>query len=266
MINKIVMADDEVDIVQILQKRMTQGGFQVYSAHDGQSALDLTVKHVPDLIITDVMMPIMNGFEFCKAVKQNIQTKDIPIIVVSAKGSIQDSFMFLGVNDFLHKPFKLEQLESKIHDKLNMAKMMHTQKTKIIFHSFKGSVISNVRTMMEEVPQWTALFTNSAAELLVMAKDHVPDLVVIDLLMTGASVPEVIAEIKQNPLLVNTDILIYYSPLNINEDNFTQQAKMIEIQYLKNAALNIGAKEYLGPFNPERIMEFFNSYRKDVAV
>ncbi len=266
MLSKILLVDDEAEVVEIIQKRLSRDGFQVYGAADGQRALELSTRYIPDLIVTDVIMPVMNGFEFCKAVKQNNQTKEIPIIVVSAKGAMEDSLMYLGVNDFIHKPFNVEQLEMKIIERLYFAKTMQTLKTKMLFHSSKPAVFNSLRRVMEPVVQWAVSYAMGAKELVAAAKTMVPDIIVLDLLMVDCFVDEIIKELKQCPELANTDILVYYSPLSAANEDVSLQAKMIEIQYLKHVALQAGAREYLGPFSQDNIMHLLNSYRKDIDV
>ncbi len=266
MIKKILYAEDERDVLDVVRKRLSTGGFEVFPAENGKDAYDLTVKHNPDLIITDVMMPVMNGFEFCKALKHNEQTKQIPIIVLTAKANMEDSFIFLGVNDFLRKPFQFEQLEVKIKDRLSLTAAMHTSKTKILFHCVKPAAMTAARTLIESVPQWSSKFVNTGAEVLARAQEFVPEVIVLDLFMSDMPVYEVTAQLKMNPELANAQILTYYSPLSSDQDQVAIQAKMLEVQYLKNATTDAGAKEYLGPFNPANFVGLFNDYRKDIAV
>lgn len=262
--NKILLVDDEPDILDISNRALVKRGYEVYTAVNGRQGYDMTIKHSPDIIVSDVMMPVMNGFELCKAVKTNQETHHIPIIVLTAKTSMEDSFLYLGIKDFLAKPFSLEDLIHKVHSRLELAKNMHTQKTKIIFHSIRGMTITHARSVFDQVPQWVPIFVSSGKALLDVARDNVPDVIMIDLLMNDAPVDEVIVALKADPRLAHTDIVTYYSAISGAGDPLNVQAKMIEVQYLKRLTADAGVKEYLGPFRQENIACLLEPYRRDL--
>ena len=264
MTGKILLADDEKETVEIIQKRLARGGFEVYCANDGKQALDLALKYLPDLIITDMVMPGMSGFEFCKAVKSHNDLKETPIIVVSAKQNMMDSFYYLGIKDFLPKPVALDTLEERVKMRLESASHMHTQKTKIIFHCVKATAMSAGRALIGSVPQWNAVFVQTGQELLATANEFLPDVIVVDLFMTDIPADEVIAKLKTLPGLSATVILTYYSPISAAQDGLALQARMLEVQYLKRLTAEAGAKEYLGPFKPENFLGLFKEYRRDL--
>ncbi len=264
---RILIVDDEHDVVDLTRKRLIKDGYEVYPAYNGQEAYQLTVKYVPDLIISDVLMPVMNGFEFCKAVRDNEKTRDIPIIIMTGNRSdMQDAFLFLGIKDILHKPFNLDQLEEKIKQHLGLAKQLHTQKTKLLFHCVRSAKMAATKAVIESIPQWLPKFVTSGAELIARAKEFQPEVVVVDLFMNDMPVDEALLCLKAIPQLKDSQIVTYYSPI-AEGDEYIIQARMIEIQYLKAATAAAGAKEYLGPLNnPANFVALFDDYRKDYAV
>jgi len=263
---RILIADDEPDVVDVTRKRLIHDGYEVYPAYNGQEAYQLTVKYIPDLIISDVLMPLMNGFEFCKAVRDNEKTKDIPIIIVTGNRSdMLDAFLFLGIKDVLHKPFSLDQLEEKIRFHLGIAKHSHTQKTKILMHCVRPAKMSAARAVIESVPQWVSSFAMTGTELIAKAKEFQPDVIAVDLFMSDMAADEAIMCIKSIPELEHTQVVTYYSPIT-EGDEYIIQARMIEIQYLKAATQAAGSKEYLGPLNnPNNFVAMFDDYRKDYS-
>lgn len=96
--------------------------FNVMKAENGEEALKLMKNQLPDLIISDVMMPVMDGFKFCKAVKQNIKTCHIPVIMLTAKTNIEEqkTGLEMGADDYLSKPFVFSILSAKVHNLLKM--------------------------------------------------------------------------------------------------------------------------------------------------
>lgn len=111
----ILIADDQEDIKQYIAD-IFQNDFNIITASDGKNALDLAIQHQPDIIITDILMPVMNGLEFCHKLKTNILISHIPIILVTALHSEQKHIEGLeyGADDYLDKPFNSRILELKV--------------------------------------------------------------------------------------------------------------------------------------------------------
>ena len=109
----ILVCDDDREIVEAIEIYLSQEGYKVLKAYDGEEALKLLDKHKVDLLIIDVMMPKLDGFSACKEIKK---IKDIPVIMVTAKGAEYDKVMGLdaGADDYLVKPFSFQELEARI--------------------------------------------------------------------------------------------------------------------------------------------------------
>lgn len=103
----IVIIDDEVEMTQLLKIELETEGYQVCMAHDGQDGLRLIGQEHPDLVLLDVMMPQMDGYEVLKALKTDSRTKDIPVMMLTAKGLTEDvqKGLDLGADDYIAKPF-----------------------------------------------------------------------------------------------------------------------------------------------------------------
>lgn len=121
---KIVIVDDEKIIISMLNEFLSPK-FTVYSAVNGREALELADAIRPDIILMDVVMPVMDGFEACQRIKENENTKDIPILLVTAKVSEADSERGLrcGADAYVSKPFCLENLMNKIEYSILKAEM-----------------------------------------------------------------------------------------------------------------------------------------------
>ena len=117
---KILVVDDEPDAVGLLSIRLKSNGYDVISALDGKSCLKKAVEEKPDLIILDILMPKINGFEVCKRLKERDETKDIPVIMLTAKDSDTDKVIgrVIGANYYIAKPFDSEVLLVKIKELL----------------------------------------------------------------------------------------------------------------------------------------------------
>jgi two-component system sensor histidine kinase/response regulator len=113
----ILIVDDNRDNVELLCKRFDSMGFTTLQAYDGEEALEVVARQEPDMIVLDVMMPRMDGFEVCKRLKSNPATKLIPIILLTAKRDVPDKIKGLdtGADDYVTKPFNPRELIARVN-------------------------------------------------------------------------------------------------------------------------------------------------------
>lgn len=124
---KILIVDDEDHIRRILQFQLEKRGYRVVQAENGEAALEIVRRELPDLILLDLMMPKMDGFETCHRIRANFQTAQIPIIMLTAKSELPDKIKGLqdGANDYLTKPYSNEELLLRVR---NVLEWSHKQK------------------------------------------------------------------------------------------------------------------------------------------
>ncbi len=113
MAEKILIIDDEEDLTQMLMGRLLYHGYDVYAANSGREGLKLAYQYHPDLVILDLMMPEMDGFEVCGRLRE---MSDVPILLLSAKDADNDVIkgFQLGADDYISKPFRVWELESRL--------------------------------------------------------------------------------------------------------------------------------------------------------
>jgi len=113
---RILIVDDQKDIVELIRFKMENEGFECLVAFDGEEGLQKAKKEVPDLILMDIMMPKINGYQVCRLLKSDENYKNIPIIMLSAKDQESDKFWGKesGADDYITKPFNFEELFQKI--------------------------------------------------------------------------------------------------------------------------------------------------------
>jgi DNA-binding response OmpR family regulator len=111
-VRRVVVADDDPDIVDLLTLNLEASGYQVEQAYDGEQARELVLRVLPDLVVLDVMMPKLNGLEVLAALKAHPQTRNIPIVMLTAKASDNDVWQGweAGADYYITKPFDLEEL------------------------------------------------------------------------------------------------------------------------------------------------------------
>jgi CheY-like chemotaxis protein len=113
---KILIAEDERDIRDLLAFTLRFAGHEVFAATNGEEAVDLAPKVKPDLVLMDVRMPRMTGYEACRMLKSNPDLKDIPVVFLSAKGQESEIQQGLdaGAEAYLLKPFAPDQLTNRV--------------------------------------------------------------------------------------------------------------------------------------------------------
>ncbi len=120
MSSKILIADDEPNILISLEFLMKREGYQVSVAHDGQEALDAIGRERPDLVLLDVMMPRKNGHEVCQAIRADAALNGLRVLMLTAKGRDTDvaKGLALGADDYMTKPFSTKELAQKVRELL----------------------------------------------------------------------------------------------------------------------------------------------------
>ena len=120
MKSKILIVDDEKDILELVGLILSEQGMVVFQAQDGLSALEIARKEKPDLILLDIMMPEIDGWEVLKILKIEEQTKAIPVAMLTCKTETRDKVLGIqeGAVDYITKPFAPEDLLVRVQDML----------------------------------------------------------------------------------------------------------------------------------------------------
>ena len=116
MAETILIVDDDLDILELLKMNLEPEGYNVRTASDGESALQSACMDPPDLILLDVMMPHKNGFEVIEELKNIEDTRNVPVILVTARGQTEDKVLGLdtGADDYITKPFDLREVTARV--------------------------------------------------------------------------------------------------------------------------------------------------------
>ena len=120
---KILVADDEPHILRVVKDKLINAGFQVIISVNGEEALQAAIREKPDLILLDVMMPKLNGFEVCRKLREDQSFATVPIMLLTARGQEVDRKMGMeaGATEYITKPFSPRQLLQIVQEKLGIA-------------------------------------------------------------------------------------------------------------------------------------------------
>ncbi len=118
--HKILLIDDDTMFISLVKNRLKSNGYEVVTASEAPAGLEIAMKGSPDLIILDVMMPIINGYNICRLLKSEADCKDIPIILLTARSAEDDQKIGqeVGADAYLFKPLDTNALLNKIRELL----------------------------------------------------------------------------------------------------------------------------------------------------
>ena len=138
----ILIIEDEPDISELIEYSLTQSGYNIIVSDNGEKGIEVTRKHSPDLILLDLMLPGINGIDVCRILKNDNDTSDVSIIMLTALGQEEDIIKGLetGADDYVTKPFSFPVLEARIQSVLRRVKKDNIKNENV---SNSGIVISS---------------------------------------------------------------------------------------------------------------------------
>lgn len=160
---RILVIDDLPENVFMLQDRLEHEGYEVVTAYDGQTGIGKAIEELPDLILLDVMMPDITGIEVCKTLVNHHKTKNIPIILVTAKSGAEDTKEGLeaGAFDYIKKPFNRIELLARVNSAL---KLSDAQKS-LLNSEKRDTFFATVVTANHKIKQPLTLLSLSSSAL-----------------------------------------------------------------------------------------------------
>ncbi|MFB2839002.1 PAS domain S-box protein [Floridanema evergladense] len=179
---KILVVDDQPSNLRFLSEVLCQEGYSVKRAISGELALNYAIAFPPDIILLDIMMPEMNGYEVCQKLKENPQTKDIPVIFLSVLDQVSEKVkaFHVGGTDYITKPFQVEEVLVRVENQLTIKNLQvqlqnqnqQLQKTKSLLASILNSsldgitALASVRNSQGKIVDFKYVLLNKTAEKL----------------------------------------------------------------------------------------------------
>ena len=124
MTKKILLAEDDPQIARLVSFKLQKAGYEVTCVEDGEETLNSARDGDFDLILLDIMMPVLNGFQVLERLKEDPALKDIPVVMLTAKGQEQDMLTSreIGADDYIVKPFNLNELVERLERAMELAR------------------------------------------------------------------------------------------------------------------------------------------------
>jgi len=162
---KILIVDDRPENISIIEETLDHEGFVIAVSTSGVEALDIAPKFMPDLILLDIMMPGLNGFETCQRLKADIRTKNMPVIFLTARASIEDTIKGFecGAVDYIQKPYQVEEVLVRVRTQLKMVSLLnHYQK----FQDILNENMKDLQRSNSELNQFAGMASHDLHEPL----------------------------------------------------------------------------------------------------
>lgn len=238
MSRKVLVVDDEADIRDIVKTYLEEEGCEVIEAENGNEAIVKAQKEQPDLIVLDIMMPGINGFEVAKHLKDDPNTKDIPIIILSVLA--QDSQYRQGILDYISKPFRQEELLATVRKIFDNVDGKTKNKTVLIVDD-DPDIVDIISICLKE-NHLNVDKAYNGLEALEKVKVKRPDLILLDINMPGMNGFDVIKNLKTGPAFCDIPIVVLTGTYISEED--------------KNHGLTLGVAKYLTkPFSADDLVK-----------
>lgn len=167
---RVLVVDDEPDNVHVLRTLLSlKGGFAVDEAYDGEAALAQVDASPPDLILVDVMMPGLDGFQVCRRLKASEATASIPVILLTARGDVQSKVRGLehGADDYITKPFHPDEVLARIRSLLTIAGL----RRKLVEAERLAAVVQVAVTVKHEINNPLSVILGNAELLLALTDE-----------------------------------------------------------------------------------------------
>lgn len=183
---KILIVEDDRDIAEMIEYNLMEEGYKTLSAFNGEDGVKLAKKESPDLIILDIMLPIIDGFEVCRILKKEQITADIPVIILSAKSQETDKIvgLELGADDYITKPFSPRELIARIRAILRRGRALSfsscIERGDIVINSAKHKVTVREKDILLTFTEFRLLEFLARRPGVVFSRDQILDGVIGD--------------------------------------------------------------------------------------
>jgi CheY-like chemotaxis protein len=250
----ILVVEDDPHAMELMTIFLTREGYQVHHAYNGKEGLDKAVELHPAVIILDIMLPNMDGWEVIQALKKNDVTKDIPIVMVSMTDNRELAFA-LGALDFLRKPVDKAVLRDLLTKVIEQYYKNRDTLRVLVVDDLEENLLL-VTDMIHPLKKDYNLITLTARggmEALALVTENIPDIIILDLMMPEVDGFEVIRRLKEKPETAAVPVIVL-TAMNLTDNEKRLLEEKIQKVVIKS---EINVKKFLEEI--ERLINFRNN-------
>lgn len=248
---KILVVDDDANIINFFQYVLEDQGYTVEVAGNGIEAIKKVHSFFPDVILLDVVMPEMDGYEVTEELKNNPNTSNISIILVTGMDTVEDKVRGLesGADDFITKPFNFDELVARVKSLLKLKRLQDQlrdlekecngkpapaqaagDRQNLILVIEDDERVSNLMSNVLGTGGYQAVCLDDGRKAIDYLKEKIPDLIILDLMVPGIEGMELLKRIRENVMLKEVPVIVITAIADFKT---------------KIKGLNIGADDYL---------------------
>ena len=262
MIRTILLVEDDRTSAALVKKLLQREGYRVLLAGNGIEALEVIAKQSVQLVITDVVMPLMDGVDLYDALKKNPKTQYLPVIIITDKQMFKEAFSALGVEHFVAKPDDISLLVGKI--KSISMDLQKKEYRKVLVSGSKWLIVEQMNKILV-AKQYLVTTADSSADTLHKAFLMAPHIILLDLRMDDhASTKELIRALRCFHFFHNTQILTYAHIPPDDMNNGATHWQIIEDE--ARACQEAGDARFIGNFSQVTFLQQMKEFLEEAVV
>jgi len=260
MRKRILVIDDEVDMVRLLGHRLAMAEFESIPANNGKQALQILSEKELDLVITDIVMPEMDGYTLCKLMKASEHYAHLPIIVTTAFSEREQEFRDLGVDDFLIKPVDPQKLLDAIERALSRHHQKRLHKIVLFEKDVSPAIKMAIKQFRDMGFKIDVEFIQDHTDLIREVLRHQPDIFIMDTVQTDMPAPQIIRQLHGYVLTREMSILVYTSESGAEPKIKKRRRAKTQTDSIIQQCLDAGAAKAICPWDRETFLSVLFEY------
>jgi len=265
MSKTILLVDDDKEVLEMTGDLLSRRGFDVVPMTNAAEALTFLSRERPDIILADVLMPEMDGYTFYKALKRDPATADIPVLIITGRGQMEDTFSIMGVDGFVSKPFAPEALVKEVEEILNRAGVRRESEAvgagrkKVVVIGSHSGIIRKMHSQAQQT-SFRAESSLTGADAMSTVIKFLPQLIFVDIHLKDMDAGEWVDALRRLAQFQRTPVIgyCYYEAGQLGDDEIRKE--VLNIEKTADQFLKKGGTYFMGRYNPQAFLENLLKY------
>jgi len=263
MRKRVLIVEDQVDLARFMGHRLAMAEYEPLIAHSGKEGLEILQEKEMDLLITDVVMPEMDGHTLCKVIRASKNFAELPIIVSSAYPDREAEFKDLKIEDFLIKPVEPDKLIETVSNVLGSSIYLKKHKLILFEHPLDAGIQMAVKQFRDMGFHIDIEVINDRDDIIREVLRHQPDIFIARVMREKGVTAGLVGRLRGYVLIKEMHILLYDGEYFKSETNRRiRHKKEKELKSCVAACVKAGATEYIEDFNREAFLSVLFKYCK----